>query len=82
MPDQDPVIAQKAPFEVELEAGQLQFWCACGRSQSQPYCDGSHKGTGITPLRVEVEETNRYFLCGCKHSKNPPFCDGSHRRLD
>ena len=78
----EPTIAQKAPCDVTIEAGQLQFWCACGKSQSQPYCDGSHKGTAFTPLRVEVEEGGRYFLCACKRTSNPPFCDGTHRKLD
>lgn len=82
MSTQEPVIAQKGPYEVQLEGGQLQFWCACGRSENQPYCDGSHKGTGLTPLRVEVEDTGRHFLCGCKRTANPPFCDGTHRKLD
>jgi CDGSH-type Zn-finger protein len=81
MSDQEAEIAQKSPYKVELEAGQLQFWCACGKSQNQPYCDGSHKGTGFTPLRVEVEETGTQFLCGCKRTATPPFCDGTHRKL-
>lgn len=78
---EDPVIAQKAPFPVELEEGKAYFWCACGRSRNQPFCDGSHKGTGLTPVRFVAEKTGRKFLCGCKVSGNRPFCDGTHKTL-
>ena len=78
----DPVIAQKSPYAVELEAGKTYAWCACGRSGNQPFCDGSHKGTGITPKVFKAEETKTAYLCGCKHTGNQPFCDGSHTRLD
>lgn len=81
MTEDGPTIAQKSPCGVDLEAGQVKFWCVCGRSQSQPYCDGSHKGTDFTPLRVEIDKTGRYFLCACKHTGNPPFCDGTHNKL-
>lgn len=76
-----PHIAQPAPFKVPLEAGKRYFWCACGRSRSQPFCDGSHKGTSFTPVPFEVPEARDAYLCGCKQSKNAPFCDGSHKAL-
>lgn len=77
----DPVIAQKGPFQVELAAGKAYFYCRCGRSKNQPFCDGSHKGTGIEPMRFTVEETATYNLCGCKTTDDEPFCDGSHNIL-
>ena len=77
----EPVIAQKAPYPVEVEEGKNYFWCACGRSQKQPFCDGSHKGTGFTPVKYTAEATKKVFFCGCKHTANPPLCDGSHKNL-
>ncbi len=76
-----PHIAQKAPYPMEVEAGKTYFWCACGLSQKQPYCDGSHKTTGFTPLKFTAEATKKVWLCGCKQSANKPFCDGSHKGL-
>lgn len=76
----DPVIAQKAPYATELEAGNY-FWCRCGRSAKQPFCDGSHKDTGLTPVKFTLEEPKKVFLCGCKHSNKQPFCDGTHSAL-
>lgn len=76
-----PIIAQKAPFPVEVEAGKTYFWCACGRSARQPFCDGSHKDTGLAPLKWEAGETKKVFFCGCKASEGLPLCDGSHSRL-
>ena len=75
-----PVIVQKKPYAILEEPG-TKYWCACGRSKNQPYCDGSHKGTGISPVKVEITETKKVFWCGCKHSKKGPFCDGTHRQL-
>jgi CDGSH-type Zn-finger protein len=77
----DPVPAQKAPYNVSLEAGKSYAWCACGLSQSQPYCDGSHKGTGLTPVVFKQEKTEEAWLCGCKATKDQPFCDGTHNSL-
>jgi CDGSH-type Zn-finger protein len=76
----DATIAQKAPFSKELEAGTY-WWCACGRSANQPFCDGSHKDTGFTPVKLEISEPTKVWLCGCKHSGNKPHCDGSHKKL-
>jgi len=76
----EPVCVQKSPFVVELEAGD-HYWCACGRSKNQPFCDGSHSGTGISPIKFNVAQKETQYLCGCRASKNGPFCDGSHRKL-
>jgi CDGSH-type Zn-finger protein len=76
-----PKIVQKAPYKVELEAGKAYFWCACGESKNQPFCDGSHKGGPFVPTKVTVDEAKTAFLCGCKQSKNGAFCDGSHKGL-
>lgn len=75
-----PKIAQKSPYVCECEAKRY-FWCACGLSENQPYCDGSHKGTEFKPLKVELDEAKKVAWCGCKMSQNKPFCDGSHRHL-
>lgn len=77
----EPVCAQKAPFKIMLEAGKDYWWCACGRSSKQPFCDGSHKGCGIDPMKFSVAETTNYWLCGCKASAKQPFCDGRHKSL-
>jgi CDGSH-type Zn-finger protein len=77
----DPVVAQKSPYPVAVEAGKAYFWCACGMSASQPYCDGSHKGTGMAPMKFTAESDKTVYLCGCKATKNAPFCDGAHSRL-
>jgi len=75
-----PTIAQKKPYVMEMEAGKY-FWCACGKSKNQPFCDGSHKGSGITPVQTQIEKPGRVAWCGCKFTKTPPFCDGSHHGL-
>ena len=77
----EPKIAQKGPYSVDLEAGKSYHWCACGRSQNQPFCDGSHRVTEFTPLAFTAKETKSAHLCGCKHTKNAPYCDGSHAKL-
>ena len=76
----EPEIAQKSPYEQELEPGTY-YWCACGRSKNQPFCDGSHKGTAFEPDKFEITDTRKVWLCGCKHSSDKPFCDGSHNKL-
>jgi CDGSH-type Zn-finger protein len=74
-------VAQKGPFPVEVEAGRKYFWCACGRSANQPFCDGSHEGTEFTPLSYKAEAAGRLFFCGCKQTSGAPLCDGSHNDL-
>lgn len=81
MTQEVPIIAAKAPTKVELEAGKDYFWCRCGRSKKQPFCDGSHAGTGLQPLKFTADEDGAATLCQCKSSVNAPFCDGSHTRL-
>lgn len=75
-----PVVAQKGPY-VKDEEAKKYWWCACGLSKNQPYCDGSHKGTGLHSCACELTEKKRVAWCGCKQTKTPPFCDGSHSRL-
>ncbi len=76
-----PEIPQKAPYPVEVEAGKRYWWCACGRSKSQPFCDGSHKGTPFAPVEFTAEKTEKVWLCGCKRTEHRPFCDGTHQKL-
>jgi CDGSH-type Zn-finger protein len=76
-----PHVAQKSPFLVEVEAGKSYFWCACGLSMRQPFCDGSHKTTSEEPVRFTPQQSGRVAFCGCKHSAKTPLCDGSHSRL-
>ena len=76
-----PQTAGRKPVKVELEAGESYFWCKCGKSANQPFCDGSHRGTSFTPLKFTAEESGDAFLCMCKQSDNAPFCDGTHARL-
>jgi len=77
----EPIPAQKAPYRVELEQGRTYAWCRCGRSAKQPFCDGSHSGTGLAPDVFKAEESRTVFLCGCKQTGEPPFCDGTHSSL-
>lgn len=76
----DPIITQKEPYEIELEAGTY-WWCACGKSKDGAFCDGSHKGGEHSPVEFTVAETGKVWLCGCRHSGGKPFCDGSHKAL-
>ena len=77
----EPTIAQKSPCPVEVEAGKSYYWCSCGKSASQPFCDGSHKGSDFTPVKFEATETKVAYFCGCKHSAGPVLCDGKHKTL-
>jgi CDGSH-type Zn-finger protein len=74
-------IGGRAPIAVEVEAGKSYWWCACGRSKAQPFCDGSHKGTIFTPLEFKPENNAKVFFCTCKRSGKMPLCDGSHKKL-
>ena len=76
-----PQIAQKAPYPVDVQAGKKYFWCACGKSASQPFCDGSHKDTEFTPVKYEAQKDRTVYFCGCKHTAGVPLCDGSHNKL-
>ena len=77
---ENPKVAAKTPAALKLEPGTY-FWCACGQSKNQPFCDGSHKGTAFSPVAFKLDVSKDVFLCQCKNSKNQPFCDGSHRNL-
>lgn len=68
------------PFAVEVEEGKTYFWCACGRSKAQPFCDGSHNGTDFTPVKYTAEKSDTVYFCGCKATNNQPLCDGSHNK--
>lgn len=76
-----PVIAQKSPYAVEVESGKSYWWCACGKSKSQPFCDGSHKGSEFTPVEYKSAQKGTVYFCGCKSTKSRPLCDGSHKSL-
>jgi len=77
-----PQIADTEPVAVVLEAGKKYAWCACGRSKTQPYCDGSHKGSDHRPVLFTAEKSGEAWLCMCKQTKDQPFCDGSHNNLE
>ena len=77
----EPNIAQKAPYGTDVEAGKTYYWCACGQSSKQPFCDASHRGSDFVPLPFTPEKDGTAWLCGCKQTKNPPYCDGTHRGL-
>jgi CDGSH-type Zn-finger protein len=75
------VIAQKAPYPVSVEAGKSYWWCACGQSKRQPFCDGSHKGSEFSPQEYKADAAKTVYFCGCKNTKGSPLCDGSHKAL-
>ena len=77
----EPNIAQKAPFPVEVTAGKKYFWCACGKSANQPFCDGSHSDTEFTPVAYEADKDRTLYFCGCKRTAGAPLCDGTHSSL-
>lgn len=77
----EPISAQNSPYGVQVEAGKQYYWCACGHSKKQPFCDGSHKAVGLAPLAFTAQKTEEAWLCGCKASGNKPFCDGSHKKI-
>ncbi|MBX2835582.1 MAG: CDGSH iron-sulfur domain-containing protein [Gammaproteobacteria bacterium] len=73
---------QNSPYKIEVTEGETYFWCACGLSSKQPFCDGSHKGSDFTPIKYTADETKTAAFCGCRSSENQPLCDGTHRKLD
>ncbi len=75
-----PIMAGKVPKMMEMQPGEY-FWCACGKSSTQPFCDGTHAGSGIIPVRTLIEEKKQVFWCMCRKSKDKPFCDGTHKKL-
>lgn len=75
------LVAAKVPVGVDVEAGKSYWWCRCGRSARQPFCDGSHKGTGIAPLKYDAVQDGKAWFCCCKQTAAEPLCDGSHKRL-
>lgn len=77
----EPECPQKSPYEVEVVAGKKYVWCACGRSENQPFCDGSHVGSDFQPVVHEAERSGKAFFCGCKRTGTPPLCDGTHETL-
>lgn len=76
-----PAIAQKAPYPIEVQAGRSYWWCACGLSKKQPFCDGSHKGGPFSPLQYTAAQDGRVWFCGCKATGKAPLCDGRHKTL-
>ena len=76
-----PQIAARQPSPVEVEAGKDYWWCACGKSARQPFCDGSHKGSEFVPLKWSADSSETKWFCACKQTKGQPFCDGSHKAL-
>ena len=77
----EPVVAQKAPYAIEVESGKTYFWCSCGRSEKQPFCDGAHKQVGMAPVKFQADATKTVYFCGGKSSASKPFCDGTHKTL-
>ncbi|CAG9319340.1 unnamed protein product [Blepharisma stoltei] len=82
VPSDVRVKPKRGPYRAELVAGQTYYWCDCGRSANQPYCDGSHAGTPFGPLPFTPEESKVYWLCGCKYSLNKPHCDSQHNKIE
>jgi len=76
----NPKRAADTPFAIEVESGKSYFWCSCGLSQKQPFCDGSHKGSEFSPVKYQATESKKVYFCGCKITASQPLCDGSHSK--
>ena len=77
-----PTVAQASPCIVELEEDKEYWWCTCGLSKLQPFCDGSHQGTDFQPMAFVADKSGKRGLCACKQTQNPPYCDGAHKDVD
>ena len=75
----EPVRSADTPFAVAVEADKTYFWCACGKSSKQPFCDGAHAGSGISPVKYSATAARTVYFCGCKATGKAPLCDGSHK---
>ncbi len=80
-PSEQPHIAQKLPIPVDVEAGKSYWWCTCGQSKAQPFCDGSHAGSSFSPMEYVAPASRKVFFCACKHTEKAPLCDGAHNKL-
>lgn len=81
MSQSNPVVAQKSPYAVDVEAGKSYWFCTCGKSTTQPFCNGGHQGSDFAPKEYKAEKSETVYFCGCKHSGNGMTCDGSHQKL-
>ncbi len=77
----EAIVAQKSPYPIAVEAGKSYYWCSCGKSASQPFCDGSHKGSEFAPIQFKADTSKTVYFCGCKATANAPLCDGRHAKL-
>jgi len=77
----EPAMPQKSPYSADVVEGRTYWWCACGESKRQPFCDGSHKTTSFTPVEYKATATKTVWMCGCKRTSNQPLCDGTHNRI-
>lgn len=75
----NPTRASDTPYVIDVESGKSYYWCSCGLSDSQPFCDGSHKGSSFSPVKFDASESKKIYFCGCKATANQPLCDGSHK---
>jgi CDGSH-type Zn-finger protein len=74
-------IVQRSPFVAQVEEGKTYYWCACGKSASQPFCDGSHQGSAFSPKAYTANKSGAVYFCGCKQTNSAPLCDGSHAKI-